>query len=185
MSDPLIKNSTENDDILVNLKTLDKVTQKNVRLIPRTKAEAVIESEEQQFISKDLKNSIYNKLNKAGDSMSGALLLNYAITEDNHAATKKYVDDKIKDSAGASASAFSEAIRSANFAYDNTTKLYKYEVIVTNNDKKIGIIQVDELKNNIYSEINVDISVDNKNSKIYIESVVAFDGRITYSLIAS
>ena len=44
MSDPLIKNSTENDDILVNLKTLDKVTQKNVRLIPRTKAEAVLKS---------------------------------------------------------------------------------------------------------------------------------------------
>ena len=191
MSDPLIKSPIDNDDILVNLKTIDKVTQRSIRLIPRTKAEAVIESKEQQFISKDLKNSIYNKqdklgyvpLNKAGDSMSGALFLNYAIEEDNHAATKKYVDDKTKNSVGSS-SAFSKAIRSANFAYDNTTKLYKYEVVVTNNDKKIGIVQVDELKNNIYSEINVDISVDNNNSKIIIESVTAFDGRVTYSFIA-
>ena len=183
MSDPLIKSPIDNDDILVNLKTIDKVTQRSIRLIPRTKAEAVIESKEQQFISKDLKNSIYNKLNKTGDSMSGALFLNYAIEEDNHAATKKYVDDKIKNSVG-STSAFSKTIRSANFAYDNTTKLYKYEVVVTNNDKKIGIVQVDELKNNIYSEINVDISVDNANSKIIIESVTAFDGRVTYSLMA-
>ena len=103
MSDTTI-NNIENNDLLVNLKTPDKETLRHIRLLPRTKAEAIIESEEQQFISKKLKDSISNKqdklgyipLNKSGDIMSGALYLSSVITEDNQAATKKYVDDKIK-----------------------------------------------------------------------------------------
>ena len=60
MSDTTI-NNIENNDLLVNLKTPDKETLRHIRLLPRTKAEAIIESEEQQFISKKLKDSIYNK----------------------------------------------------------------------------------------------------------------------------
>ena len=102
MSD--ITTNIDNNDLLVNLKTLDKESLKKIRLLPRTKAEAIIETEDQQFISKKLKDSIYNKqdilgytpLNKAGDIMTGALYLKSALTEDDQAVNKKYVDDKIK-----------------------------------------------------------------------------------------
>lgn len=102
MSDTIT--TTENNDLLVNLKTLDKESSKKIRLLPRTKAEAIIETEDQQFISKKLKDSIYNKqdilgytpLNKAGDIMTGPLYLKSALTEDDQVVNKKYVDDKIK-----------------------------------------------------------------------------------------
>lgn len=92
-------------DYDVNLVTLNEETETNDRLLPRTRAENVIETDEKQFISADLKSKInkkqdllgYTPVNKAGDSMTGALLLlSNLFTEDNQAVSKKYVDDKIK-----------------------------------------------------------------------------------------
>ena len=92
-------------DFDVNLVTLNEETETNDRLLPRTRAENVIETDEKQFISADLKSKInkkqdllgYTPVNKAGDSMTGALLLlSNLFTEDNQAISKKYVDDKIK-----------------------------------------------------------------------------------------
>ena len=92
-------------DIDVNLVTKNEETETNDRLLPRTRAENVIETDEKQFISADLKSKInkkqdllgYTPVNKAGDSMTGALLLlSNLFTEDNQAVSKKYVDDKIK-----------------------------------------------------------------------------------------
>lgn len=92
-------------DIDVNLVTENKETEVNDRLLPRTRAENVIESEDKQFISAALKAKIdkkqdllgYVPVNKAGDSMTGALLLlSEVFTNDKQVVSKKYVDDKIK-----------------------------------------------------------------------------------------
>ena len=92
-------------DIDVNLRTYNEETEINDRLLPRTKAENVIESEEKQFISAGLKAKIdqkqdklgYVPVNKAGDTMTGALiLLSTVFNNDSQAVSKKYVDDKIK-----------------------------------------------------------------------------------------
>ena len=92
-------------DIDVNLRTYNEETEINDRLLPRTKAENVIESEEKQFISAGLKAKIdqkqdklgYVPVNKAGDIMTGALiLLSTVFNNDSQAVSKKYVDDKIK-----------------------------------------------------------------------------------------
>lgn len=318
MSDTTVV-TTENNDLLVNLKTLDKESSKKIRLLPRTKAEAIIETENQQFISKKLKDSIYNKqdtlgytpLNKAGDVMTGALYLKSALTEDEQAVNKKYVDDKIKalinsspealdtlyelakainndpnfaatitnlistkldssevsniktankllrlDSEGelvtdlkgnattatklknsykftiggdfdiytfidgskdvsldlklpvasstssgiispedyskfstASSSAItsvgtvSKIIQSSNFIYDSTTKLYKLEIGIQKDNKKVGLVQVFQEQNGVYNEINADITLDWTNSKIIITSVIAFNGRLNYNFI--
>ena len=92
-------------DIDVNLRTYNEETEINDRLLPRTKAENVIESEEKQFISAGLKAKIdqkqdkleYVPVNKAGDTMTGALiLLSTVFNNGSQAVSKKYVDDKIK-----------------------------------------------------------------------------------------
>lgn len=319
MSDTTI-NNIENNDLLVNLKTPDKETLRHIRLLPRTKAEAIIESEEQQFISKKLKDSISNKqdklgyipLNKSGDIMSGALYLSSVITEDNQAATKKYVDDKIKALINSSPEALdtlyelaqainndpnfaatvtnlisnkldssevsnikapnkilrtdsegefvtnikgnastatklnrafnlkiggdfdvyslvdgssditlelnlpkaspttsgiispeeynkidslssniiknigtiSKPIHSNGFIFNEETKLYEYEISTNDPDKRVGLVQVLQEDNELYSEINADISVDRNNQKIVIKSVIAFNGRVIYNFIS-
>ena len=92
-------------DIDVNLVTKNEETETNDRLLPRTRAENVIETEEKQFISAALKAKIdqkqdklgYTPVNKAGDYMTGALyLLSTVFDTDNQAVSKKYVDDRIK-----------------------------------------------------------------------------------------
>lgn len=100
------------DDILVNLKTLQNGF--NLRVLPKTISEAIIETEEKQFISKNLKNAIYNKqdnlgfepVNKAGDVLTGALSTNYNVfTDNNQFVTKQYVDKKFNDLIGSSSEA--------------------------------------------------------------------------------
>lgn len=100
----------EDTDRLVNLKTPDE--ENRLRLLPRTVADAVIETEEKQFISDKLKsyfagkqdNLGYIPVNRAGDIMSGALLVSkgLAFTQDNQIVSKKYVDDRFKNILGAS-----------------------------------------------------------------------------------
>lgn len=99
----------EKNDRLVNLKTPDE--ENRLRLLPRTIADAVIETDEKQFISSKLKTYFYNKqenlgftpLNKAGDTMTGALFLKAtSFTQDNQVVSKKYIDDKFNDIIGSS-----------------------------------------------------------------------------------
>ena len=91
-------------DILVNLKTPVDEDGSQKRLIPRTFAEAVVETEEKQFISSELKNEIKKKqdrlefipVNRDGDTMTGELrLLNQDFKNKDSATTVKFVEDKI------------------------------------------------------------------------------------------
>lgn len=101
-----INNQINNNDLLVNLKTLDKDQETNIRLLPRTSAEAIIETEDKQFISSKLKSKIdkkqdklgYVPVNKTGDVITGPLFSKYNIfTEKEQFITKEYVDKKIKE----------------------------------------------------------------------------------------
>ena len=47
-------------DVLANIKTLDKTTETYIRVLPRVSADGVIETEEKQLISRRLKESIKN-----------------------------------------------------------------------------------------------------------------------------
>lgn len=91
-------------DILVNLKTPVNEEGSQERLIPRTFAEAVIETEDKQFISRKLKDEIGKKqnelgftpVNREGDAMTGELLLlDQNFNNKDSAATVKFVEDKI------------------------------------------------------------------------------------------
>lgn len=90
--------------IPVNLKYKNATTLENDHLLPTTKADLVEETPEKQFISQSLKNKInqkqdalgYTPINKAGDTMTGPLVLSAgAIVQDRQAATKQYVDQKV------------------------------------------------------------------------------------------
>lgn len=152
----MAENNQLQDDILVNLKALNNKTETNMRLLPRTKAEAVIETDNQQFISRELKESIYNKqdkigytpVNKAGDKMAGPLYLQQSFTEDNQAVSKAYVDQKIKDLINSSPEALDTLYELAraigndpNFATTVTnlisTKLNSNEVVSLKEPNKI------------------------------------------------
>lgn len=91
-------------DILVNLKTPLDEDGSQERLIPRTFAEAVVETEDKQFISRELKDEIKKKqdklefipVNRDGDTMTGELRLLYQnFKNKDSAATVKFVEDKI------------------------------------------------------------------------------------------
>ena len=92
------------EKIPVNLKYRNTRTQANDHLLPTTRAELVEESVDKQFISRNQKERIDQKqdrlgfvpLNKAGDSMTGPLILSgEPVTQNQQAATKQYVDTKI------------------------------------------------------------------------------------------
>lgn len=144
-------------DINVNLRTYNEETEINDRLLPRTLAENVIESEEKQFISAELKAKIdqkqdllgYTPVNKAEDTMTGALLLlGNVFNTDNQVITKKYVDDKIKELVNSSPDVLDTLYELAaainndpNFAVTITNflslKLNKDQVSVTAEPNKI------------------------------------------------
>lgn len=92
------------EKIPVNLKYINARTQANDHLLPTTRADLVEESVDKQFISRNQKERIDQKqdrlgftpLNKAGDSMTGPLILSgEPITQNQQAATKQYVDSKV------------------------------------------------------------------------------------------
>ena len=96
---------SEENLFIVNLKKFNEDTQQNDALLPKTLADAVIETDEKQFITKRLKDAIsakqeslgYTPVNKTGDSMSGALIINTEVKDAKQAVTKEYVDNKISE----------------------------------------------------------------------------------------
>ena len=92
------------EKIPVNLKYRNPRTQANDHLLPTTRADLIEESVDKQFISRNQKERIDQKqdrlgftpLNKAGDSMTGPLMLSgEPVTQNQQAATKQYVDSKV------------------------------------------------------------------------------------------
>ena len=92
------------EQISVNLKYKNPSTLVNDHLLPTTKAELVEESSAKQFISARQKAKIdekqdklgYVPIDKAGDTMTGALILDSgSITNPQQAVTKEYVDTKV------------------------------------------------------------------------------------------
>ena len=92
------------EKIPVNLKYRNPRTQTNDHLLPITRADLIEESVDKQFISRNQKERIDQKqdklgftpLNKAGDSMTGPLVLSgEPVTQNLQAATKQYVDSKV------------------------------------------------------------------------------------------
>lgn len=69
-------------------------------LFPKTKAEQVITTDAQQFISKSDKDKIGSALQTSGGTMTGALTLAADPAANLEAATKQYVDGKITDLVG-------------------------------------------------------------------------------------
>lgn len=144
-------------DVLANIKTLDKTTETYIRVLPRVSADGVIETEEKQLISRRLKESIKNKqdklgyipLNKAGDEVLGHLYLKPdQFTDNKQAVSKGYVDKKIEqiiNSAPATLDTLYELANALgndpNFASTVTNlianKLDKTEVVPTKTPNKI------------------------------------------------
>ena len=144
-------------DVLANIKTLDKTTETYIRVLPRVSADGVIETEEKQLISRRLKESIKNKqdklgyipLNKAGDEVLGHLYLKPdQFTDNKQAVSKGYVDKKIEqiiNSAPATLDTLYELANALgndpNFASTVTNlianKLDKTEVVPTKTPNKV------------------------------------------------
>lgn len=144
-------------DVLANIKTLDKTTETYIRVLPRVSADGVIETEEKQLISRRLKESIKNKqdklgyipLNKAGDEVLGHLYLKPdQFTDNKQAVSKGYVDKKIEqiiNSAPATLDTLYELANALgndpNFASTITNlianKLDKTEVVPTKTPNKV------------------------------------------------
>ena len=144
-------------DVLANIKTLDKTTETYIRVLPRVSADGVIETEEKQLISRRLKESIKNKqdklgyipLNKAGDEVLGHLYIKPdQFTDNRQVVSKGYVDKKIEqiiNSAPATLDTLYELANALgndpNFASTITNlianKLDKTEVVPTKTPNKI------------------------------------------------
>ena len=153
---PTPENNTQ-QDVLANIKTLDKTTETYIRVLPRVSADGVIETEEKQLISRRLKESIKNKqdklgyipLNKAGDEVLGHLYLKPdQFTDNKQAVSKGYVDKKIEqiiNSAPATLDTLYELANALgndpNFASTITNlianKLDKTEVVPTKTPNKV------------------------------------------------
>lgn len=158
-------------DILVNLKTPLDENGSQERLIPRTFAEAVLETEEKQFISRELKDEIRKKqddlgfipVNREGDTMTGELrLLDQNFKDKDSAATVRFVEEKIGeivDSSPELLDTLYELAKAINNDPDFATtitnligsKLDKDEVVYTKTPNKV-------LRLNALGELETDLA---------------------------
>lgn len=186
-------------EIKVNIKKFNDKTQDNDWLIPTTKAEAVIETLDKQFISETEKEKInkkqdqlgYTPVNKSGDKMNGPLLLNGEPTEEKEAVHKKYVDEKISSLVNSSPETLdtlkelADAIgNDPNFAVTVAelvgTKLDKDQVVVLpepnkilklNNNSKLpaDITGTAEYANKLKNQFKLQITGDVISGIVYID----------------
>lgn len=183
-------------DILVNLKTPLDEDGSQERLIPRTFAEAVIETDEKQFISKNLKEKIEKKqdnlgftpVNREGDIMTGGLkLLDQNFKDKDSAATVRFVEEKISEIVNSSPELLDtlyELARAINNDPDFATtitnligaKLDKNEVVYTKTPNKV-------LRLNAIGNLEADIEGNATTaSKLEREFSLNLEGDLNHSI---